>query len=286
MKSKIFSVTILALMFVAINAQSQFNVFERINRLSLNSEIMLPDENGNFEYDAYLFCMRKVINGKQLTGQSYDDVKYRIFAEAVFLKDKKYPQSVGRVTCGNLTLSQNPYGIYYMEPDTFIAPALSPNINWTVHGSQITPDFEEDLSHTLKFPEFYYISSYGNRISLNSDEPWTMTSHKWKEDAGFTLERPDLLFTWILGPTNNPNDNLRNLQACGRFRDVTQDQLESGVEGKWIRSVFEGARIILGEGCAVIRTVKLYPQRVVNNSMDQNWLFVMIVETEVPVTFR
>ncbi|HRE40903.1 MAG TPA: hypothetical protein PLG90_06185 [Ignavibacteria bacterium] len=271
------------------NSYSQSEQIQKINRLSLNSEIMKVNSSGTFEYDAYLFCMRKVVNGKQLPAQQYDDVSYRIYAEAVFLKDKREFVDVDGVTCAGMTLRRNAFGLYEVAADTSNMSSLSPGVVWNVQGGLYTPQFYEDITSSLKFPEFYYIHSYGNNITLNSDDPWNITVRKWKEDAGFALERPDMLFTWILGPTNNPNDNLRNLQACGRFQNVTQTDLTAGVDGKYIRSVFEGAKIIPGEGCAVVRTVKLIPKNVFSSlplPMNQNWLFVMIVETEVPVTFN
>lgn len=282
--------TMILVFFLITNfLQAQTPELTKINRLNLNSEIMKPNSSGKYEYDAYLICMRKIKNGKQMPGQNYDNVDYKIYAEAIFLRDKQYYVDVDGVTCAGMTLVKDQFGIYQVAADISNIPTLNPGIVWNVQGGVYTPQFYEDISSELKFPEFYYIHSYGNSINLGEEDQWNITVRKWKEDAGFALTAPDYLYTWVLGKTNNPIDNLKNLQACGRFQNVTQTDLTAGIESKYIKSVFEGAKIIPGEGCAVVRTVKLIPKTVFSSlptPMNQNWLFVMIVEAEVPVNFN
>ena len=48
-------------------------------------------------------------------------------------------------------------------------------------------------------------------------------------------------------------------------------------------------RVILNvrQGCAVVRTCKLYPVKVkMDSGIEYDWLFIMGVESEVPVDFR
>jgi len=117
---------------------------------------------------------------------------------------------------------------------------------------------------------------------------FVITAEKVSTGSSTTVP-PDYVAVWLLGPVADELHNLRNLQPCGRFTGpVTQDKCIGQVQAQYFKSVMEGAKIIPGEGCALVRSYKFYPKEVKNNvtNLIERWMFVNVVESEVPVTFR
>lgn len=277
--------------FESVFAQNRPEV---INRLSLLSETDYYDGNGQYLYDGVLAFVRTIENTKHRPGQSYDNHSYKCYAESRFLAERKknvLPDSVTvkGVRLDDVSLRGIPF--YNLTQSKYISgvPALAPSVNWRVYGNSDVPDFVGDsLVSLMKFPDFYYISSFGSSVSLSQDQDWNITVSKWSDEPGFTPERPDRLRAWILGKTADENSSLRNIQPVIKINEnVNAPSYSGGVQAKYSTESYKGAKLIEGTGCAVVRTYKYYPINFVDKASGKNksWLFIMIVEAEVPVEF-
>lgn len=274
----------------SIAQPERYNV---INRLNLFAEIPIYDYNsGSNNYDAILVVMRTVENRKKNEGEEYDNLSYKCYAEAKFFKpDRKTVVSVDSVVVNGLKLSEMNFGNsnYYLTSDKYLSgiPTLSPNIKWKVYGGADAVSFASDTTAALlKFPDFYFIESYSSDAHIGQNIDWPMTIAKWKTDAGFTLPKPDLLRGWILSLSNPPSAPLANFQPMIKSDNVTELKYNGLIESKY--NIFDSRSVLPGQGCAVVRTYKLYPMQVTDSrtGVKYDWLFVMGVEAEVPVTFQ
>ncbi len=263
-----------------------------INRLSLFSEAPVYDYNTNtYNYDAVLVIMRKVDNRPKKGDEGYDALSYKCFAEARFYnRETKNHISVDSVVVNGLKLTPMQFGNsnYYFTPDNYLynVPALSPDIRWFVYGAGAVPDYNgESLSQVLKFPDFYYIDSYNESAEIGGTGDWSMSVSKWFTGSGFSLQKPDMLRGWILSLANYPSSPLANFSPLIKSDNVTSEKYTGKVEG--IYNIFDASVVLPGQGCAVVRTYKFYPVKVKSNSgTEYDWLFIMGVESEVPVDFR
>jgi len=264
-----------------------------INRLSLAAEVPVYDFNTqSFNYDAVFVIMRTVENRPKKGDEGYEALDYKCFAEARFYnRETKQHISVDSVVVSGMCLTPRKMGNsnYYFTPDKYIhsVPALSPNIKWKIYGGNSVPDYNGDsLALVLKFPDFYYISSYSESAVIDGKDDWNLTLSKWHTGAGFTLVKPDLLRGWILSLANYPSSPLANFQPVIKKDNVSENTYSGTVEG--IYNIFDSRSVLPGQGCAVVRTYKLYPVKVQDSKTGAkfDWLFVMGVESEVPVNFR
>ncbi len=266
-----------------------------INRLSLLSEVDYYDNNGQYLYDGVLAFVRKIENSKHQRGQSYDEQNYKCYAEARFLVDRKRNKLPDSITVKGTRLDDvlfNGIPFYNLTTTKFISgvPALAPSVNWRVYGNNDVPDFIGDsLARIMKFPDFYYISDFAPSISLSREEDWNLTVSKWSEDPGFTPDRPDKLRVWLLGKTADEKTSLLNLQPFIRINDnVSAPSYSGGIQARYSTEIYNSAGLIPGIGCAVVRTYKHYPVNFSDKASGKSysWLFVMVVEAEVPVEFK
>lgn len=287
--SVFFSVSILFAQPVSIAPTVRDGV---INRLSLFTEAPVFNYNtSSYNYDAVLVVMRKVDNRPKKGDEGYDALSYKCFAEARFYdRERKNHISIDSVVVNGLKLTPMQFGSsnYYFTPDKYLhsIPALSPDIKWSVYGGGAVPDYNgESLSSILKFPDFYYIDSYNESAEIGGAGDWNMSVSKWLTGSGFSLQKPDMLRGWILSLANYPSSPLANFSPLIKIDDVSADNYSGKVEGK--HNIFDATFVLPGQGCAVVRTYKFYPVKVKSKSgTDYDWLFIMGVESEVPVDFR
>lgn len=292
-----FFILIVFLGFLSLPLYSQniaqperYNV---INRLNLFADIPVYDYNaGSYKYDAILVVMRTVENRKKNEAEEYDNLSYKCYAEARFFKpDRKTVIPVDSVVVNGLKLNDMNFGTakYYLTSDKYLSnvPSLSPNIKWKVYGGADAVSFGSDTTASiLKFPDFYFIESYSPDARIGQNIDWPMTISKWKTDAGFTLPKPDLLRGWILSLSNAPSAPLANFQPMIKSDNVTETSYNGIIESRY--NIFDSRSVLPGQGCAVVRTYKLYPIQVTDSRTGEkfDWLFVMGVESEVPVNFQ
>lgn len=264
-----------------------------INRLNLFADIPVYDYNAaKYNYDAILVFMRTVENRKKNGAEEYDNLSYKCYAEARFFKsDRKTVVPVDSVTVNGLKLNEMNFGAskYYLTSDKYLSniPALSPNVKWKVYGGADAVSFGSDTTASLlKFPDFYIIESYSPDAHIGQNIDWPMTIAKWKTDAGFALPKPDLLRGWILSLSNAPSAPLANFQPMIKADNVTEASYNGLIESRY--NIFDPRSVLPGQGCAVVRTYKLYPLQVTDSrtGAKYDWLFVMGVEAEVPVMFQ
>lgn len=263
-----------------------------INRLSLFSDAPVYDYNSSsYIYDAVLTIIRKVENRPKKGDEGYDALSYKCFAEARFFdRENKNHVSVDSIVVNGLKLTPMQFGSanYYFTPDKYLhsVPALTPGIKWTVYGGGNVPDFNgESITQILKFPDFYFIDSYNESAEIGGSGDWNMSVSKWLTGAGFSLPKPDLLRGWILSLASSPSAPLANYSPLIKSDDVSADNYTGKVEGRY--NIFDSRVVLPGEGCAVVRTYKLYPVKVkMDSGIEYDWLFIMGVESEVPVDFR
>lgn len=296
MKKIILFLTIILILNLDILKAQNIETTDRkfvINRLNLFSETPVYDYNTmSYNYDAVLSIIRTVENHPKKGDEGYDALDYKCFAEARFYnRETKNLISVDSVVVNGFTLTQRQFGSgsYYFTPDKYIhfIPSLSPNIRWKVYGGNSVPDYNGDsLASILKFPDFYYISSFSETAIIDGKDDWNMTVSKWHTGAGFLLPKPDLLRGWILSLSNSPSSPLANFSPLIKIDDVSNESYSGTIQG--VYNIFDSRSVLPGQGCAVVRTYKLYPVKIVDSKTGAkyDWLFIMGVESEVPVDFR
>lgn len=264
-----------------------------INRLTLFSETPVYDYSTlSYNYDAVLVIIRTVENRSKSSGDNFDALEYKCFAEARFFdRESKGHISVDSVVVNGLKLTPRQFGNanYYFTTDNYLYPvsAITPNIRWSVFGANSVPNFNGDsLASVLKFPDFYYINSYSENAIIDGKDDWSMSVSKWNKGSNSVLPKPDLIRGWILSLAGSPASPLANFSSIIKNDNVTAETYSGIIEG--IYNTFDSKSVLPGQGCAVVRTYKLYPVKVLNPSTGKkfDWLFIMGVESEVPVNFR
>lgn len=291
MKKQILLTFIFLISFFALNSFAQNRDFT-INQVNLISDVEAYDYNTNtYKYDGVLLFMRHVENRKRAGDETYDALGYKCSAEAWFFKDRKNYVTVDSVVVNGLRLTPNQTGnaYFYLTTDRYIhgVQSLSPNVMWNVYGGAEGTTFSgESVKPTLKFPDFYYVSSFGSEIVIDSKTDWQMGVSKWLTGAGFALGKPDLLRAWIVSPSSAPHKSLSNFSPSIKKDNVSENEYAVNIEGSY--ETFVNSVCLPGTGSAFVRTYKLYPVKVTDprTGADLNWLFVMGVEAEVPVNFR
>jgi hypothetical protein len=291
MKKQLLAAFVFLISCFALNSFAQEREFV-INKVNLISEVGAYDYANNlYNYDGVLVFMRTVENRKRVGDETYDALTYKCSAEAWFFKDRKNYITVDSVVVNGLRLTPNQAGnaYYYYTTDKYIhgVPSLSPNVMWNVYGGENGTSYSgESLKPTLKFPDFYYVSSYGSEIVINSKTDWSFSISKWLTGAGFALGKPDLMRGWIVSPSFAPHKSLSNFSPSIKKDNVSEENYVSTIEGRY--DTFISDVCLPGTGSAFVRTYKLYPVKVTDPKTggQLDWLFVMGVESEVPVTFR
>lgn len=272
-----------------------YDGLDRLNRVSIGTEVMKnkPDNN-SFEFDAYLFYVRRIENRKLNPNESPEMMLSTCYIEMRYYKNSFKPVALSNVrAAGNDLVQVNLYGgiVYTINEELSVRSCVnvtSPLIVWSVDPSADFSGFNDTGSEIRFFPDQYYISSITGEAVLGTDMDYYITAEKVSTGAGSTVP-PDYVAVWLLGPVANELENLRNIQPCGRFTGpVTQDKCVGQIQANYFKSVMEGAKITPGTGCALVRSYKYYPKEVKNNVTNQmeKWMFVNVVEAEVPVTFR
>ena len=267
---------------------------DRINRVSIGTEVMKnkPDNN-SYEYDVYLFYVRRIENRNLTANESPEMMLSTCYAEMRYYKGNFKPVALSNVTvAGNNLIQKNLYGgtVYTIDETLNVRSCVNltnPSIVWSIDPSV---DFSgySDLNEVRYFPHQFYISNTTGEAVLGTDMDFIITAERISAGNSPTVP-PDYVAVWLLGPVADELHNLRNLQPCGRFTGpVTQDKCIGQVQAQYFKSVMDGAKIIPGQGCALVRSYKFYPKEVKNNVTNQmeKWMFVNVVEAEVPVTFR
>ena len=269
---------------------------DRINMVGIGTEVMknTPD-NKTFEYNAYLFFVRRIENRKLNGNESPEMMLSTCYAEMRYYKGNFKPVPLSNVTvAGNTLIQSNLHGgiVYTMNESLNLRSCVnvtSPSIVWIVEPSADFSGFNDASDSIRYFPDQFYISSITGEAVLGTDMDFTITAEKVCSGNSSVTVPPDYVAVWLLGPVADDLHNLRNLQPCGRFTGpVTQDKCIGQVQAQYFKSVMDGAKIIPGTGCALVRSYKFYPKQVKNNvtNLMEKWLFVNVVETEIPVTFR
>jgi len=272
-----------------------YDGLERLNRVSIGTEVMKnkPDNN-SYEYDAYLFYVRRIENRKLNANESPELMLSTCYAEMRYYKNSFKPVALSNVrVAGNDLVQVNLYGgiAYTMNGELNVRSCVnvtSPSIVWSVDPAADFSGYSDLSSEIRYFPDQYYISSTTGEAVLGTDMDFIITAEK-VTTGNTTTVPPDYVAVWLLGPVADELHNLRNLQPCGRFTGpVTQDKCIGQIESRYFKSVMDGAKIIPGTGCALVRSYKFYPKEVKNDVTNQmeKWLFVNVVEAEVPVDFR
>ncbi|MBE2218035.1 MAG: hypothetical protein IAE90_07530 [Ignavibacteria bacterium] len=281
--------------FVLSSDISFYDGLDRLNRVSIGTEVMKnkPDNN-SYEYDAYLFYVRRIENRKLNANESPEMMLSTCYAEMRYYKGNFKPVSLSNVTVAGNNLAQvNLYGgiAYTMNEELNVRSCVnvtSPAIVWSIDPATDFSGYSDLSSEIRYFPDQYYISSSTGEAVLGTDMDFIITAEK-VSTGNTTTVPPDYVAVWLLGPVADELHNLRNLQPCGRFTGpVTQDKCIGQIEARYFKSVMDGAKITPGTGCALVRSYKFYPKEVKNNVTNQmeKWMFVNVVEAEVPVTFR
>jgi len=272
-----------------------YDELDRINRVSLSTEVTKnkPDNN-SFEYDAYLFYVRRIENRKLNSNESPEMMLSTCYAEMRYFKNSFKPVALSNVrVAGNELVQVNLYGgtVYVMNEELGVRSCVNvtnPSIVWNVDPSADFSGFNDAGSETRYFPDQFYISSITGEAILGTDMDYFITAEK-VTTGNTTTVPPDYVAVWLLGPVADELHNLRNLQPCGRFTGpVTQDKCIGQIQAQYFKSVMDGAKIVPGTGCALVRSYKFYPKEVKNDVTNrmEKWMFVNVVEAEVPVTFR
>ena len=291
MKKQLLTAFVLLISCITLNSFAQEREFV-INKVNLISDVGAYDyTNNSYKYDAVLVFMRTVENRKRVGDETYDALTYKCSGEAWFFKDRKDYVTVDSVVVNGLKLTPNQAGnaYFYFTTDKYIhgVPTLSPNVMWNVYGGANGITFNgESIKSTLKFPDFYYVSSFGSEIIIDSRTDWGFSVSKWLTTAGFALGKPDFLRAWIVSPSTTPHKSLSNFSPSIKKDNVNENEYSVNIEGNF--ETFVSNVCLPGTGSAFVRTYKLYPVKVTDpqTSLQSDWLFVMGVESEVPVTFR
>lgn len=273
-----------------------FDGLERLNRVSIGTEVLKNTaDNESYEYNAYLFFVRRIENRKLNSNESPEMMLSTCYAEMRYYKGNFKPVPLSNVTvAGNILIQSNLYGgiVYAMNESLNLRSCVnvtSPSIVWSIDPSADFSGFSDATDSIRYFPDQFYISSITGEAVLGTDMDFTITAEKVSAGSNSVTVPPDYVAVWLLGPVADELQSLRNLQPCGRFTGpVTQDKCIGQIQAQYFKSVMEGAKIIPGTGCALVRSFKFYPKLVKNNVSNQTekWLFVNVVETEIPVTFR
>lgn len=291
MLSKLLFTLVFLLSVFAFNTYAQNRDFT-INQVNLINDVEAYDYNTNsYKYDGVLLFMRHVENRKRVGDETYDALAYKCSAEAWFFKERKNCITVDSVVVNGLRLTPNQVNsaYFYLTTDRYIhgVPSLSPNVMWNVYGGAEGTTFSGDnVKPDLKFPDFYYVNSAGSEVVIDSKADWSMGVSKWLTGAGFALGKPDLLRAWIVSRSTSPHKSLSNYQPCIKKDNVSENEYSVTIEGRY--DIFVNSVCLPGTGSAFVRTYKLYPVKVTDpqTGAQLDWLFVMGVEAEVPVTFR
>jgi len=295
---------LICLFFISIQSNYIFSSYEnivfpdgleRINRVSIGTEAMkIKPDNNSYEYDAYLFYVRRIENRKLNGNESPEMMLSTCYAEMIYYKGNFKPVPLSNVTvAGNNLIQKNLYGgtVYAIDETQNVRSCVnvtSPSIVWNVEPAADFSGYSDLITDIRYFPDQFYISNTTGEARLGSDMDFVITAEKVSTGSSTTVP-PDYVAVWLLGPVADELHNLRNLQPCGRFTGpVTQDKCIGQVQAQYFKSVMEGAKIVPGEGCALVRSYKFYPKEVKNNvtNLIERWMFVNVVESEVPVTFR
>ena len=274
---------------------SFYDGLDRVNRVSIGTEVMKnkPDNN-SYEYDAYMFYVRRIENRRLNGNESPESMLSTCYAEMSYYKSSFKPVALSNVrVAGNDLVQVNLYGgiAYTMNEELNVRSCVnvtSPSIVWSVDPAADFSGYSDLSSEIRYFPDQYYISSTTGEAVLGTDMDFIITAEK-VTTGNTTTVPPDYVAVWLLGPVAEDLHNLRNLQPCGRFTGpVAQDKCIGQIESRYFKSVMDGAKIIPGTGCALVRSYKFYPKEVKNNVTNQmeKWMFVNVVEAEVPVAFR
>lgn len=282
------------LVYSNTKTKTYYDRLQRINRVSIGTEVMNPVPGQNkYEYDGYAFYVRRIENRELEANETPEMMLSTCYAEALYYQGDYRAVELGRISAGgNILINQNRiFGtVAVLDESNNVRSCVNvttPRLTWVIEGNSSFSGITFG-NETMKFPNEYYIGSVTDGAVLGTDMDFGITAARVSPNSTVTVP-PDMVRVWLLGPTGDPKTSLLNLQPCGRFEGpVNLEQCIAGVQKQYFKSVMEGAGIIPGEGCALVRSYKLYPTEIKNTVTNQmeRWLFVMVVEAEVPVNFR
>ncbi len=162
-------------------------------------------------------------------------------------------------------------------------------IDWDVEGMNSIPEFIGDsLSQYLKFPFYYYFSTYNHELkseTIQSADLTSILSLNTKNPAStFTnAHKPDFVITYLTSLTKEIANKTNHVQI---YKDILPVQIENKYDymGSFFNSSSSNPPYPKGKYMFVVRSYKLNEVNVPvskESSFTTKWLFITCVETQV-----
>lgn len=224
---------------------------------------------------------------------SSEDLLGEYYGSAVFSHDSQMGLNAGKVSLTDKVLNVEKIGsydyYYYTREGRKNIGFRDAKIGWDVEGNEPVPVFNGDsLSDYLKFPLYYYFSTYNKELYSeriqSSDLTSTISLNTTHEKSNTrNLEKPDFVITFLTSLT-------KEIAYRTNYVKVYKGTLPANIENKYdymgsfFNSKFSDDAYPKGKYMFIARSYKLKEVNVPvtkEGSFTEKWLFITCVETQV-----